>query len=380
MRHIRASLQYVHAALTTQSTGATVAPMTMLTAQLRALPAHRAAKSPQFARDLAARFNRIDGVGVKVPKPRPALVPNGGARARNAPIAQDAFASNVAVFAYDDSSGVWLDAQYLNTTTGDYDLMVSYDSNVSLWYGTYDTTTSTATIVAPGQFGYDCNIPPGTADVSYTYDAYFWAPSDPTVGYVASTADQSGYYQIDYVDAKGVSGTAYAYVLPDDAALGSYYFIWDDGTCAQGTHIYISFDSTGNYFTLNGVDAPFSMSGISTSTQPGYFGGNVRWDVVGADGYNYAVTATVTYLGAPPATACPSGALVVPANPATCPAGCSLDSSFGICTANGTYDPTTGVGMSCELYAVDSSLVICAVGCTLATDGFCYDSAGSICY
>ena len=346
-------------------------------AQLRGQQALRAERSPPFARALAKEFKLLGG---PMKAPRPSQSPPGAQPQPDPGIlrAQDYYAADVAVFAYDESQGTFVDSQYLDPATGYYDVYAGDNSTVSLWYGTY--ANNAATIICPQDYGFDYNIPPGSTDVSYTYDAYFSADPGPNAGYVAQSTSQAGYYSLSWTDAaSGAQKTVYAYIMADGnyAADGSYYFLWDDGTCSQGSHIYISFDATGNYFSINGVDAPFGMSG--TTSQPGYFNGQARWDVVGDDGYTYEVLAQVSYLSQAPAQVCPAQAIVVPANPVTCPLGCSLDATFGICTVDGTLDANTGIGVSCGLAADGTAIAVCAPGCVLQGDGLCYDSLNEVC-
>jgi hypothetical protein len=360
--------------------GVTVRPQAvdLIRAQLKNRAALRAQKSPAFAKALAKTFQRIDR-RASLPRPRPAIGAAGTSRPAGLRPADTAFDPNVAVFAYDDSQGTWLDAQYLNVDTGEFDLAVTEDSPVSLWVGTYDETAGTGDVVLPLTYGFNYELPPAPDDVVFDYNAYMYVDPATIVAddaYVVWTSDQSGYYAVTW-DA----GTAYFYLLADDVSVGAYYLIWDDGTCAQGTHVYITFDASGGYFSINGVDAPFSMSGVTTTT--GYFDGDARWTVVDNDGYNYDVVATVAYLDVAPAEVCPADMIVVPADPAVCPAGCELDAFFGICTIAGTLDPLTGVGVSCDLVDAAVAVIVCPPGCAEAvpSDGFCYDAVtADICY
>lgn len=363
--------------------GATMAPTAadLLAIQLKNRRSIRAQKSLPFARALARKFQPLNN---KLIQPRPPI--NGAPSASG--LAQDAFGSNVAVFAYDDSAGVYIDAQYLDTLTGAFNLQVVDDSPISIWTGTYDMAAGNGSVVLPISYGFNDDIPPSSADISFDYDLYFNVPPASITfddAYTPVANDQSGYYEFAYS-----GGTAYVYLLPDDPAFGSYYLIWDDGTCSQGTQVYIAFDSTGNYFTVNGVDAAFSLSGVTD--MPGYFSGNnIRWDVVGDDGNTYEDIVTSTYLGdVSTGPSCPGGTLVDPCSATglcsiTCPAGCSLDQAFGICTIDGTYDSSTGIGVSCDLAAISQTLILCPSGCAelIPADGYCYVNGNPnapICY
>jgi hypothetical protein len=384
MRHLSARLKLAKDYNMRMIPGATVPAYRVFESQLPSRQAFRAQKSPASAKALAKHFAKKETHGM-VPRPaqRDPLAPVGARLAQTA-----YFSTDVAVFAYDDSTGTYLDAQYLDPDTGYFDVGVPDDSPTSLWIGTYDTSTQVGTPVLPVDYGFNYELPPASSTVDFTYDGYFY--TDPTTitaddAYAVWNADQSGYYEIQWDEPNGSSGTSYVYLTSDDPSVGSYYWVWDDGTCA-GTQVYIAFDSSGDYFSINGVDAPLSMSG--QSNQNGYLGGTGRWTVVGDDGYSYDASITMTYLGSPPAQTCSSSTLAVPPDPlpSECPAGCSVDSYFGICTMDGTLDTSTGVGVSCDLVDVSAPLTSCPPGCAelVPSDGFCYDNNGDpsagICY
>jgi hypothetical protein len=381
-RHLKASLKYERTGTHSIGGGQLVQTraIDVIKAGMKAQAKLRAAKSPPFAKALATHFTRL---GAAAGQPDRLLAT---ARSAGKHPLDVAFDANVAAFAFDDTSGEYLDEQYLNPDTGEYDLVVPDDSPVSVWVGTYDEASTMATFVAPFSYGFDYEFPPYAADISWEYDGYFWAPpADVAVvgGYAPLTNDQSGYYQMDWVNDDGSTGTGWFYLLPDTLDVGSYYWIWDDGTCSQGVQVYVSFDASGTYFSLNGVDGPMSVGGVTGNI--GYFGGNGRWTVTGEDGLTYYATVAITYLGVSPTTTfdlCPAGTLVVPPDPSVCPAGCSLDADFGVCVIDGTLDPATSVGLSCDLYDSTLSVIVCPVGCTEdTTTGFCYDDVtGDICY
>jgi len=310
------------------------------------------------------------------------------------------FESNVAVFAYDDSQAAWLDAQYVDPETGYYDLYVPEDSPVSLWFGTYDEVTGEAVVIAPVMYGWEYEIAPGGWDVYYEYDPYLWVDPEEytfTDYYVAATTAQEGYYQLDWVGDDGSPGSAWFYLLPDSPEYGSYYLLWDDGTCVNGTQVYISFDTSGYYWSINGLDAPMTLSGM-TST-PYYVEGTGRMTVVGDDGLTYYATFGMSYLEQTTETYCwdtPPTEVVIPADPVVytdgcdyasgvcCPPGCVPDAWYGICVIEITYDSVTGTGASCELVDVVSDVYVdwCPPGCALWSDGFCYlngDPLSDIC-
>jgi hypothetical protein len=356
-------------------------PAMLLNTQIQNRPKVRAKQSLPITRALATKFTPLNS---KLIPPRPAVVSGTAASGPHA----DAFDPNVAAFAYDNASGAFYDAVFLDPASGSFDLNCPEADDCAVWVGTYDMAANTGNVVEPISYGFDYDLPPATVDVSYTYDEYFDVSETASAGfdsgYVAATTDQSGYYELAYS-----GGTSYLYLLADDAAVGSYYMIWDDGTCAQGTQTYVAFDSTGNYFTANGVSAAFSLSGVST-TAGTFAGSGVRFDVVADDGQNYQTEATVTFLNATSTgPSCPTGALVDPcaagACSLTCPPGCSLDIDFGICTIDGTLDAATGIGESCETADLSQSLIICPTGCAepVPADGFCYlggSTANAICY
>jgi hypothetical protein len=356
----------------------------VIKAQLKGRAVLRAQKSPAWAKQLAKKFTRMG----QVPGATDRLRQVSKATGRH-PL-DIVFDSDVAVYAYDDYSGDWLDAQYVSPDDGSYDLEVPDDSPVSLWFGTYDDTTDYGEVIAPITYGWDYEFAPGDGDVDFDYDPYLWVdPEDPGVAdfvdYGAATGSQEGYYQVDYTFDDGTGGTAYFYLQADAADYGSYYLTWDDGTCANGTQVYISFDSTGWYFSMNGLDAPVSFSG--TADDVDYLGGLGRMTVVGDDGLSYYATIAVTYLGEATGAmdVCPADP-VIPEDPSAytdgcdyttgvcCPAGCVPDDWYGVCVIEITYDATTGTGASCDLVDVTDGLYTdpCAPGCALWDDGFCY--------
>jgi hypothetical protein len=365
--------------------GAVEAPRAreLLSTQLKNRMSMRARASLPIARALAPKFQPLNQKVTTPPRP----APSSGTSAAGA-LPDVAFDVNVAAFAFDDASGTEVDSQFLDSTTGAFDLQVVEDSPVSIWVGTYDMASATANVVEPISYGFEDDIPPATTDVSYNYDPYFYV--DPTTtasfdgSYAPATADQAGYYELAFS-----GGTSYLYLLADDAAVGSYYAIWDDGTCSQGTQVYVGFDTSGSYFTVNGVDGAFSLSGVSTAAGT-FAGSSVRWDVVADDGQNYQDLVTVSYLAdASNGPSCPGAALVDPCTAGgcalTCPAGCSLDLDFGICTINGTIDAATGVGISCETADLSQNLIVCPTGCAepVPADGYCYvggSTSAAICY
>jgi hypothetical protein len=377
-RHLTASLKYDRTSTHSIGGGQLVPTraIDVIRGTLKAQARVRAAKARPFQKALATHFTRK---GARAGAPDKLLI---RARATGTHPLDAAFDDNVAAYAFDDTTGNFVDEQYVNTDTGDFDLAVTQDSPVSVWVGPY--ADGEATLVAPFSYGYDYEFPPGPDDVTWDYDAYFWTNGVAGVdGYAVANADQSGYYEIDWVNDDGSQGTGWFYLLPDDPTYGSYVWTWDDGTCTQNVQTYISFDATGSYWSVSGVDGPMSLSGQAEVGQESYLSGAGRWTITGADGLAYEATVAVTYLGAPPASACPTDALVVPPDPTVCPAGCSVDPSFGICVIDGTLDPASAVGLSCDLYAdaTIQTVINCPVGCTAADDGFCYDDLTSdICY
>jgi hypothetical protein len=380
-RHLKAKLEYTRTA--SASYGGVSAPkpraLDVIRAGMKAKAYTRAQRSPAFAKALARHFTRMGAV----PGQTDRLLAQ--ARATGKHPLDVAFDEDVAAFVWDDEHGTWLDSVYLDPETGYFDAVAPYDTPVSLWVGTYDAVAMDAAIVAPWTYDFNYEFPPGEADVVWDYDGYFWAPGETVVvdgGYEAWTSDQSGYYQLDWYNADGSAGVGWFYMLPDNPDYGSYWMIWDDGTCTQGVQVYISFDAYGEYFSVNGVDGPMSLSGLVTEV--GYLSGNGRWTVVGEDGLNYQVEVAISYLGAAPGAidyVCPADTIVLPPDP-VCPVGCSLDAYFNICVIDGTLDPVSYVGLSCDLYDGLGVVIECPLGCTLdAVDGFCYDDVeGWICY
>jgi hypothetical protein len=391
-RHVTAQLKL--RGTYTSSTGKVLKPraVDVIKAQLKGRAAIRALKSPAWAKQLAKKFTRMGSIPGATDRLRQV------SRATGRHPLDIVFDSDVAVFAYDDSSGEWLDAQYISPEDGYYDLSVPDDSPVSLWFGTYDEAAADGEVVAPVTYGWDYELAPGDTDIVYDYDPYLWVdPEDYpfTDSYVAATASQEGYYQLDYIGDDGIPGQAWFYLQADAAEYGSYYLTWDDGTCMNGTQVYISFDATGTYYSVNGLDAPMSFSG-ATGT-PDYLEGDGRMTVVGDDGLTYYATITLTWLGeAPTGIDLCTAEPLIPADPVAytsgcdyttgvcCPAGCVPDAWYGVCVIEITYDPTTGTGASCDLADVTDAIYTdpCAPGCALWDDGFCYvggDPLNDIC-
>jgi hypothetical protein len=378
----------------TSSTGRVLQPraVDVLKAQLKGRAAIRAQKSPAWAKQLAKRFTRMGAAPGSFDKLRQVSRETG-----RHPL-DVVFDSDVAVYAYDDFSGEYLDAQFIDPTDGYYDLAVPDDSPVSLWFGTYADETDYS-VVAPITYGWDYEIAPDVTDVDFDYDPYLWVDPEeyPVVDtYAAGTETQEGYYQVDYTFDDGTPGTAWFYLLPDAPEYGSYYLLWDDGSCMNGTQVYISFDTSGTYWSISGVDAPVSFSGASAMA--GYVEGEGRMTVVGDDGLSYYATISMTYYDATTDTTCWDTAPttdVIPADPvayydgcdydggACCPAGCVPDDWYGTCVIEITYDAATGTGASCDLADVTDTLWTDGAcpdpACTLEADGFCYDGLGDIC-
>jgi len=379
-RHLRASLKYTRAS-TASLDGVNVTPpraIDLVRAGMKAQAFTRAQRSPAFAKALAHHFTRMGAVPGRTDR----LLAQ--ARASGKHPLDVAFDADVAAFVWDDENGTWLDSVYLDPETGYFDVSAPDDTPVSVWVGTYDEVAGDAVIVAPWSYDFNYEFPPGDYDVEWDYDAYFWAPGDTVVvegGYDSWTSDQSGYYQLDWINTDGSAGVGWFYMLPDQPDYGSYWMIWDDGTCTQGVQVYVSFDASGTYFSVNGVDGPMSIGGIVTEV--GYLSGNGRWTVVGEDGLNYQVEVAISYLGqaADIDYLCPVDTIVLPPDP-VCPAGCSLDTYFNVCVIDGTLDPVSYVGLSCGLYDGLDYVIECPLGCTFNDlDGFCYDDVdGWICY
>jgi hypothetical protein len=341
---------------------------------LKAPALTRAKNSPPFAKALAKHFPRMGAVPGKTDR----LLQR--ARETGMHPLDVAFDADVAAFVWDDENGNWVDSIYLDPETGYFDALAPVDTPVSVWVGTYDDLTEEATIVAPMTYGYNYEFPPDDGDVIWDYDGYFWAPPAEVVvenDYVISADDQRGYYEIDWGYGRG-----YFYLLPDQPAYGSYYMIWDDGLCSQGFQVYIAFDGTGRYFSMNGVDGPMSLSGQASAAEIGYLSGTGRWTVTGEDGLNYQVEVTLSYLGEAPAIGnlCPAAEIELPPDVSGCPPGCVYDSGFNICVISGTLDPVTMVGLSCDLYDDLGAVIECPDYCAMDDSGFCWDTDGYICY
>jgi hypothetical protein len=374
----------------TSSTGKVARPLaaSVVKAQLKGQAALRAQKSPAWAKQLAKKFTRMGAVPGQTDRLRQI------ARATGRHPLDVVFDSDVAVYAYDDFSGEWLDAQYIDPVDGYFDLGVPDDSPVSLWFGTYDDVLGYGEVVAPITYGWDYEIAPDYYDVAFDYDPYLWVdPEEYAVvdTYVAGTETQEGYYQVDWIGDDGSTGTAWFYLLPDAPEYGSYYLLWDDGSCVNGTQVYISFDSSGTYWSINGIDAPLSFSGATGVA--GYVEGEGRMTVVGDDGLTYYATIGLTYYAASTDTTCWDTAPTVdyiPEDPVAwydgcdydgglcCPAGCVPDAWYGTCVIEITYDPATGTGASCDLVDVVDTIWDAGAcpdpACALYEDGFCYDS------
>ena len=368
----------------TTSTGKVLNPraVDVIKAQLKGRAVLRAEKSPAWAKQLAKKFTRMGALPGQTDRLRQI------SRATGRHPLDIVFDSDVAVFAYDDFSGEYLDAQYIDPEDGYYDLGVPEDSPVSLWFGTYDEELAYGEVVAPITYGWDYELAPGDFDVSFDYDPYLWVdPEDYSFdSYVAAIDTQEGYYQIDWIGDDGSTGTAWFYLLPDAPEYGSYYLLWDDGSCLNGTQVYISFDASGTYWSINGIDAPLSFSGATTAL--GYVQDDGRMTVVGDDGLSYYATIFVSYYAASTDTTCWDTAPTIdyiPEDPVEyydgctdwgvcCPAGCVPDDWYGTCVVEITYDYATGTGASCDLVDVVDGIYTdyCAPGCSLWDDGFCY--------
>ncbi|MBI5480083.1 MAG: hypothetical protein HY906_14545 [Deltaproteobacteria bacterium] len=383
-RHVSAKLKL--RGTYTSSTGKVLKPRAadVIKAQLKGRAVLRAEKSPAWAKQLAKKFTRLGSVPGSTDRLRQI------SRATGRHPLDIVFDNDIAVFAYDDFSGDWLDAQYLDPEDGFYDLGVPEDSPVSLWYGTYDDALGYGEVIAPTTYGWDYELAPDDYDIDFEYDPYLWVDPEeyPVVDtYAAGTETQEGYYQVDWIGDDGSQGTAWFYLLPDAPEYGSYYLLWDDSSCMNGTQVYISFDSSGTYWSINGLDAPVSFSGATGLA--GYVEGEGRMTVVGDDGLTYYATIGLSYYAASTDTTCWDTAPTVdyiPEDPVEwydgcdwdgtcCPAGCVPDDWYGICVIEITYDPYTGTGASCDLVDVADGIYTdwCAPGCALWDDGFCYD-------